>query len=714
MSRKQALQRKKERVRLEGLEGRLERLSRQGADESFLDLARGRTRELTPAAVELCGQVADRALRRALAGADLPRVQRLLSRIDRDLRARPLAALAESVLHLAEGRLEKAQTRLAALAPEEAGGAPWPRGLAEALAVLCAPRAPEEAPEAQAIRRFHRALAAFEDRELRPLPAEVEVLRQAAEELRQALPTDPAVRRLSEAALERLRLMAGLAGLEEALAHRKGAAFLPFFLERVKSLSSALLAVLRDSPPEALLRPLHHALRLRWRDLLALVAERQGAAAWAEAHAAWPALAAVDLELGGGPEGARNRAAVRELRKAGDHGQLARLLGSLAGAEKAPGRMALLWSLELWAWEQAEGSGREEEGWLPVAAEPPQHAALVRVGRMARDLAGRLPAEQRPEVARFLRDRLFELLERQHFCRHSLEAADALLHQIPGDPGLLLVALTAAACAGDVRAQGLFAARLAARGEARAAERETVLRLVSQIALERAEVLARVLPPLRLLLGDEGWPGALEIVLRSVTDLVCGALELPPGEADLHRLARDLGVYRSALADRPELEALEAALACVRPGGGGEPLLRGLLDRTPQLEPALIALRVLGAASTPWAPPAVGKAFEDAREAVISRLDLRWRLWIPVLPGLLIGASRPQARRLRVRIVGLLRSKGLQEEDRQALEGSLKRIAELQRIASAFRRERARAEAGRRRRKPRRKPAAEQLGFDLF
>jgi hypothetical protein len=720
MSRKQALKLKKERVRLDALEGRLERLYRQGDDEGFLELAQGRARDLSPAAAALYGQVADRALRRALAGADLPRVQRLLSRIGRNGRSRPLVALAETVVPLGEGRLDEARARLAAVAAEESGGAPWPTGLAAALAALCAPGALSgaadsggtAAPEAQAIQRFYRALAAVQEREFRPRPAEAEELRQAAEALRTALPADPAVQRLLEATQERLRLLAELGELEKALLRRKGAGFLPLFLERVKGLSRPLLAALRDGPPAAMLRPLHHALRLRWRDLLALVAEREGAA-WAGLHAAWPALAAVDLELVGGPEGPRNRAAVRELLEAKDYPQLARLLASLSGAEKAPGRMTLLWSLELWAWERAADMGGEEDRFLALA-EPPEHTALVRVGRMAGDVAGRLPAEQRPEAARFLREQLFDLLDDQFFCNHSLEAAAALLRHLPDDPGLLLVALTAAACAKDGRTQNLFAARIAARGEARTTDRETVLRLVSQIVLEEAEVLARVLPSLRLLLGDEAWPKALEIVLRSVTDFVCSGLGPGYDGADLRRLTRELETYRAALGERPELAALETALDCVRPDGGGAPALRNLLGRTPQLEPALVALRVLAAASSPWAPPAVDKAFEHAREAVISRLDLRWRLWSPVLPGLLIGASRSQVRLLRDRIGRLLLSEGLEEEDRQALKQALETIAELQRIESAMRRESKKAEPGRRRRKQRRKAGKDQLSFELF
>jgi hypothetical protein len=723
MSRKQALKLKKEQARLEALEGRLERLYRQGADDEFLELAQGRARDLSPASAERYGQVVDRALRRALAGADLPRLGRLLARIGRDARMRPLAALAETVLHLAEGRLDEARAGLATLAPEAADGAPWLPGLAAALAALCPPEAAGAlpvladcggigAPGAQAVQRFYRALEAVQERQFRPDPAEVEELRHAAGALRTALPADPAVGKLLDAAEARLRLLADLAGLEEALVSRQGAGLLPYFLERVRGLSRSLLAALRDGPPDGLLRPLRHALRLRWRNLLALVAEREGAAAWAGLHAAMPTLFAVDLEIAGGAERLKSWAALREVREAGDHRRLAGLLASLSGAETAPERTALLWSLELWAWERAADTDDEEDDDEPIMlAEPPEHAALVRLGRMAGDIAGRLPAEQRPEAARFLRARLFDLCERQFFCDHAMEAAAALLRHLPDDPGLLLVALTGAASVNDTRAQGLFAARVAARGEARTTDRETVLRLVSQIVLERAEVLVRILPSLRLLLGEEAWPQAREILLQAVVDLVCGGLDRGYDETALRRLHQELETYRAFLAERPELAAVEAALDCARPGSGGEQALRRILRDSPQLETALAALSVLTAAISPWAPPAVDKAFGHAREAVISRLDLRWRLWSPVLPGLLIGAGRSQVRQLRGRIGRLLRSAGLQEVDRQALEAALTTIADLQRLESAIRRASPKPDQDRKRRKRRRKAEEDQLSF---
>jgi hypothetical protein len=298
-----------------------------------------------------------------------------------------------------------------------------------------------------------------------------------------------------------------------------------------------------------------------------------------------------------------------------------------------------------------------------------------------------------------------------------MEAADALLRHLPDDPGLLAVALTGAAACKNVRAQARFAARIVARGEARPADRETLLRLLAQIVQERTETLLRVLPPLRLLLGEEAWPQVLEIVLQSLTDFVCGVLDLGGHEADLKDIRRELDLHRATLAGRPEFEALEAALDCLRPDGAGAQALKKFLERTPDLAAALTALRVLRVASSPWSPPAVGKALEHAREAVLSSIDLRWRLWRPLLPALVLGASRSQTKGLIDRLRGLLRSEGLTDEDRQALLAALAGIADLQQLDKLFRREGSRGPRPapeRPPRKRRRKPEDEQLSFDLF
>lgn len=720
MSRKEALKLKKERVRLEALEERLGRLHRQGADEAFLEAAQGRVRDLTPATADLYGQVADRALRRALAGASLPQAEHLLSLIGREERARPLAALAQAALHLAEGRLEEARGRLAALKTQEvAGGAPWPPGLLEALAALCPPGVPEMQaleglgkvadPGARAVRRLHRALAALQDREFRLRPAEVGTLRRAMGEMRSALPADPALRKLLGTAEELLRLLGELAVLEAAL--RRRGLLAPSFLERLQALARSLLAALREIPQAALLRPLHHALRLRWREILTLVAGRQSAVVWADLHAALPSsLFALDLEVAGSPQALRNWAAVRELRQAGDYRQLARLLGSLGDAETAPDRLTLLWSLELWAWQRVER--KEDDDELAIPAEPPGHAALVRLARMASGVAGRLPSERGPEAARFLRARLFDLCEKQFFCDHSMEAAAALLRQLPDDPGLLTVALTGAASAKLLREYGELANRIAARGAARATDRETLLRLASQIVLETTDTILRVMPSLRLLLGEEAWPAAQEILLRRVVDLLCNDLRRGCDKAGLRRLRAWLELHRILLEDRPELAVLAAALDCVRPEGGDAKALRLLLESAPGLEPALAALRVLSSAFYPWEPPEARKAFEDTRDAAIARLDLRWRLWKPLLPILVMGASRPQIRRLRSGLERLLLDVGLHPEDRRALEGCFVVITDIQRIEKPFRQQSAGAKSPRSKR--RRSAEGDQLNMDLF
>jgi hypothetical protein len=710
VSRKRQL--KKERSRLGALEMQLEHLARLGDDEGFLEAARGRAGELTPAMVELYGKVADRALESALAGADLPRLERLLSRLGRSARARRLGPLAEAVTHLAAGRLEEARAGLAAVDPAAAS---VPPRLLGALAALNTPGGEVEDlgdPDGvRAVRRFSQALDVLRAVGFRPPPAGLEELSGAVVVLAASLPPETAPGKLLQQAQELLRLLGELAGLEEELSGRTASGLLPFFLERLRGLDRSLLAVFRAGPPAVLLQPLHYALRLRWRALLELVASQGDDAARTRLWEASPALFAFDLELAGPPEQLRNRASLCRLQETRAWWQLAGLLGRLAGAEKAPERVALLWGLELWAWERAAAAGRrgdEEDGGSGGATEPAPHAALVRLSRMAAEISVRLPSGHRQGAARFLKERLFDLCEAQHFCSHMMDAADALLKLLPEDGSLLAVALAGAACSNDARAQRLFASRIAARGPVRREDRMSLLGLLEQIVLEDARSVVPILPSLRLLTGEEVWPEVQAMVAGSVTGLACVLLE-DLGGAALPVLRGELAVYRPVLAGRSELAVLEAALACVGPGSAGPPELKKLLARTADLPADLIALRVLAAAG-PDAPDSVRKAFEHARDAVLSRLDLRWRLWQPALSILVIGATRSQVRRLRERIEGLLRQDGLEGEDRQALEKALAVISDMQRFERLFRRGSTRQD-----RKPRRqRSAGDQLNIDLF
>ena len=735
MSRKRQL--KKERARLGALESQLERLARQGDGERFLELARGRAGELTPEMAELYGQIADRALESALASADLPRLERLLSQLGRTARSRRLGPLAEAVAHLAAGRLDEARAGLAALAALPALPAISPAtgdSSPELLAALRALSAPggeaEDLPRGlggldgvQAIRRFSRALDTLRSAGFRPQPAGLEELSGAVDALATSLPAEPALGRALQAAREHLRLLGELAGLEEELRSHARSDLFSFFLERLQVLHRPLLAVLRDGPPAAaVLRPLHHALRLRWRALLELVASRGDQQAWDRLWEAFPALLAFDLEPGGPPERLKTRTSLRRLRENEDYRQLAGQLGELAGAEKAPERVVLLWSLELWAWEREDEAEKEEEDEDDEPdrfQEPAAHAALVRLGRMASEIPGRLPSGQRQEAARFLRDRLLDLCEARRFCGHSVDAAGALLKLLPDDPALLVVALTGAACSRDLRAQNLFASRIGSRGPAQREEREALLRLLEQIVFEDSRAVVLVLSSLRALVGEEVWPEVLSIVLRSLTDFARAFLQIE-GKAALRSIFREVEIYRPVLAERSGFAALEAALDCVPPDSVAGPQdLKELLARTADLEADLTALRVLMTVSSPGDPTSTGEALEHARDAARSHLDLRWRLWQPLLPVLVFGATRGQARRLRKRILDLLQQDGVKPEDRQALERALSDISDIQRFERAVRWEstqedrKPKKKAGRR--SPRRRRAAgDQLEIDLF
>lgn len=700
MSRKRLL--KKERSRLDELERQVGRLDRQSAAASsdtadaLLELVQGRAAELSPASLEAWVRAAERALREALAAADLLRIKRLLRWLGRDARSvapvaalAGLAALADTAVHLADGRLAEARACLDGL-PAAAPGIP-PR-LVHALAGLCSGET--EVPGAPAAWSFYSALSEIlKDGEARKPRQDTTVA------LRAALPAS----RILDAADDFFHLLAELARVKKTLQRAKVPSLVPLFLDRTKDLFRPLLAAFRDEPPAPLLLPLRHALRLRWRSLLELMAERAGPAAWAGLYPAAPLLFDLDLEIPGGLETLRRRSAVRELHETGRHRQLAERLASLSAAERAPERRVVLWSLELWAWSQVDPlDGMGDDPWEIGEAEEigmPAHAALVRLGRMAEEAATRLPPEHRTGTARFLRAHLLELCEAQPFCNHMLEAAGALLAHLPDDPALLFIALAGAASSKDGRARHLFEERIAARGAARGSDREPLLRLVAQAAEEGAELTVRLLPPLRVLLGEEGWPEALDAVVRALTGSVCNdLLWMADG---VRTMQRELDLYRAALGERPGFAVLEAALACLRPHGRGTAAVRELLARLPELEVALGLVQVLAAAAGPDPSREAWKALDAAREAAISRLDLRLRLWWPLYPLLLIGMNEQRRRLLVKRLDLLLKSEVLNEEDRNTLQRAR---------ASAAGTEQPRRPAGPK--KPRRrKPVWARFGF---
>lgn len=557
MSRKRQL--KKERARLEELDRQLERLARQGADEAVLELAQGRAGELGPASLEIWSQAADRALRRALAGADLARVKRLLAWICPGPTAglAGILALAEAVVHLDEGRPAEARTALASAATE---GASCPPGLAAALLDLCDPAGPDQASPVWSLRA---ALSSLQE------GGDPERLRPPLAELRAALPGGAggaAARRLLDAMDEALHLLDGLSAAEREPG-------------RTRALFRPLLAVFRTGPPAPLLSSLHHALHLRWRSLLEHVAEREGPAAWIDLHEAAPAVFALDLEISGAPDSLRRWSAVHGLRRHGRYRQLAGLLASLGGTETAPERRVLLWSLELWAWEQVEKTrmvkmgGPEDAFELFLPVETPDLEALRRLGRMAEDAATLLPSEQRPGAARFLRARLIDLTYEQLLSSHAAEAAEALLRHLPDDPCLLFIALAGARDSGDLGRQQRIAARIAERGTAGRADRETLLRLVSHLTLGTTELIAGLLPLLRPLFDEEAWPQALDTVLQDFTEYVRASLEWSQDEdaEEAESLLRELEIYRASLAERPGFAALEQLLKKAAKGRGEGP-----------------------------------------------------------------------------------------------------------------------------------------------
>ncbi len=716
MSRKRKL--KKQRKRRAQWTLHLEDLYLRQADEAFLEAAGPRFQELEAASLaDVYDEVTDRALAGALTGGDPERVRQLLARIRRGPDPRPLVLLAEAVDLLARGHRERAAARLASFgeagpgseaalgaarhllprlraladpqgvpAAEQStdGSAPW-RELEETARLTRAveahavsggglPRSLEpEDSAARAVWDFYRALAAVAARNFRPGAKTLSALARAVATLKSQGPVDRLLGHLLRETQRRQRALAGLHQLEQTLRRRRGrgAQHEEILLERLGT--AGLDPKLIQDQPLALLQPLQQALRQRWRGLLELVLERRGAAGLAVLFAARPELLAVDLDAGTGVAAARRWAQAKALLGSRSFGELAAFLRTAGARAKTSGRLAALWSLELWA-RRSETEGVD----LDQA-----HLALVRLIEMAVAIDHRFTAAERPQVARFLRDELLELCNVLYVCGHFLDAAKALLEHLGDDSGLLAVALAGAVSSRDDRTRRAVTARIAALGPARA-DQETLLRLIDNLAAERPSITVPVLTALKPLFTGAGWSEALDRVAPEAVDgMRRGLVEAYDVEAEdpegaawvLSEVRKDLELYRPLLDGRPELAALELAVDCYgTPPAAAKLAVGSFLDRFEGLEPALVLYGQALDLSAVGVSPQVDAALT---EAVIDRLDARWTLWLRFLIPLAFDATARQFRRLRKKIRRLLKDADLEDDDRQALRDILEQAGEI-------------------------------------
>ncbi len=711
MSRKRRL--KKQRKRRAQWVGQLEDLYLRQADQAFLEAARPHLGELdaTPVA-ELYGEVVDRALAGALTGGDPARIAELLALARRDAGSRPLVLLAEAVDLLATGRREAAAAKLAALreageaelgaaghlparlralARPESAPAAEPerpddasrRGIGE-LARLSGtleahaaagkghpeggptkrrlPRSLElEDPAARATWDYYRALTAVAARGFRPGAGTLAALARATAALRREAPAGGPLERLLRETDRRLRALTAVFELEQAVRRSRRPHLEELVLEKLNAagLSPGLL---RDRPPP-LLRPLRQALRTRWRGLLELVFERRGAAGLGVLLAVRPELVAAELDVGAGLAEVAKWAEAKALIEAERFGELATFLSSAGARVDGAQRLAVLWSLELWArCEDARGMDLETA-----------HETLVRLGAMAADAGRRFAAGDSLGVARFLKGELFELYGLLHLCGHFLDAAGALLAHLEDDPGLLALAHAAAVGDQDDRARHRHAARIAARGPA-PADQAALLRLVENIALERPAISLPALTALEPLFTGAGWDQALErVAAAAMTEIRGGLVEAAevasedPEEAAwlLGGVRHGLELYRPLLGEHPEHAALEVAVESwdAAPADAGR-IAGRFLGRFAGLEPALLLYRQALELREAGSHPEIDEAIVGA---VVDRLDARLLLWLPTLRTLAVDATPKQRRRLASQIRKISKDETLDSDDRQML-----------------------------------------------
>ncbi len=708
MSRKRKLKKQQKR-RAQWVEN-LEDLYLRQADETFLEAARPHFRELeTVSLTGLYGEVVDRALAGALTGGDPARVAELLALIRRGASPRPLVLLAEAVDLLAKGRREPAAARLAALGeageaalgaarhlpeklralahpgglpasePDRPGEASW-RGIGDLARLSRALEAPKrrlprslelEGAAARAVWSYYRALAAVTARGFRPGAKTLATLARATATLRGEAPAGGSLERLLRETDQRLQALTALHDLEQSVRRSRRPRIEERLLEKLPAtgLSARLL---RDDPP-ALLRPLQHALRTRWRGLLELVFERRGAVGLGVLLVVRPGLLAMDLDVGAGLAEVAKWAEAKALIESESFGELAAFLSSASARVEAEPRLAALWSLELWARHQdAQGVDRETV-----------HVTLERLCEMAAAVGSRFAAGERPVMARYLRAALLELCDELKPCGHFLDGAEALLEYLGEDAALLALALAAAVSSGSERSWHEHAVRIVARGPA-PADRDALLRVAANIASDRPKTAIAALSGIKPLFAGADWGRVLDRVAPELAHGMLGGLVVAadvafedPGESEriLGEVRRELELCRPLLGEQPEIVALEVAVD----SWGAAPAVakrqvRRFLRRFEGLEPALLLYRQALDLRETESCPDVDEAIVGA---VVDRLDGRLLLWIRYLPSLVKDASPELLRRLARRTHGLSKDEAIDEDGRRMLVRWSKSLGEM-------------------------------------
>jgi hypothetical protein len=688
MSRKRTL--KKLQKRQESARERLEELYLRGADDEFLALADEEIKN--PASSLLAAEwaeVARRVLRQGLARADLGRLERLLPSLRRGGPLLPELALAEAVLDLTAGRLEAARSRLAALAEGET--APFSQDLLAALQSLAQDgmeSLPGEEPYLQAARELFDALRSL-DRQ---------ALARSAEALRAAAPAEAGeIHRLLDSAGRCLSLLADLDALDEklgSLAESDRSSTSQLVASWLRGPGPLLAATLTTAGP-ALLAPLQHSVRLRWRAVLERVAAREGAPGLAVLCAADPRLFAGDMNLPGGIQAGlaslRQGAQVRQLLATRQYRELAGVLHARSQAEPDSGALAALWSLELWAMHRRNADDADEDNWFAEPAEPPARHVLVRLRTMAGEIGRRFPAEQRAEVARSLRDKLLDLCEQVPLGEPVARAALSLLEHQPGDLGLLIAGVAGAVADGDAKTLRALRDRFP-HGKVQEVQEDSLAiarRTMVQVAREAPPTVAQSLDLLRPLFAESVWPQIVTLVARTMSRsfalvlseaLFESAMEgRRVGDRPFTEIRRQLDRLRPPLAGTPGFAAMELAFEYLQPGPIAEKRLQKFMADNPGLEGVLTAFRLLESSAPPFfrMPERGRRARNKLAREVIERLDEHWELWEPAMKGLIIFAGEGHLPRLAEKIQQVLASPEFPPAGRQPVEQALQTVLRM-------------------------------------
>ncbi len=409
-----------------------------------------------------------------------------------------------------------------------------------------------------------------------------------------------------------------------------------------------------------------------------------------------------------------------------DFFELACRMREASARESDPLRRALMWGVELKAWDRARAMSDfdayfDDRAWSEISDVAGE--ALDRLVEMARELKRRFPEGQRRGIATVLREFLVMVAADLPLGDDGFVRASGLLLELLPDDAVLLT-LRAAACfeSEDVSEAWRVIAQLQTVTPVRAVDQCVLDVLVNAIATECNDTIDATFQAVRRVFPPEAWARACASTLPEwpkSTAMIALRGDTPVPQQVVRRLA----IERLDLVEKycgPSMPLEAARLAVTSSGQPSLQAAREYLERFDGVDATVLLVELLqpdDGGVVPHSGPL--RAIEgELATAVIERLDLPVDEWFPKLHVMIPLAVRTrQLTALVQRLKALHRLAGQYSHDAVLLDNAVDLISEMALQLEGALPAMPRAESERREMPRRRNPLPlefEQLALELW